>query len=480
MKVKAYFDDIDTVIIKFLNQATTEIKVAVAWFTNSSLLEVLCRQAQKGVNVKIILIDDEINKGIGRLNFTRLENLGGKVHFIKGDNYNKMHHKFCVIDQNTVITGSYNWTNQAKNNQENIMVVEGDITLMTEFLNTFNQLLQSQGSAQQSIVSSDAVKRRLEMIKNFILLDEIEEIQAQVNKLKGVIEKYQLMGIVESIEKGEYQSTVEQITDYLKRFTSLISSEDIEVSEIKFEIKILELQIESLSNANAEIERDLLLFNRRQFEILGDITRQILEVKAECARIRAKAQTQNDKKRQVELEQEAEEAQAQFEEYSEEYEEIQHERINVLNTEEAKELKDLYRRVCHLCHPDRVTDDKKEQATKIFIEARKAFENNDIQALMKIYQRLKLGDFSLTKVSSLKEIELLRATLAEMRHKFEKLLKDSYALQKDETVLAMYQVGENETAWIEYFESKKHIFEQELKQWLENLAQLKKEGKEHD
>ncbi|TAE00475.1 MAG: hypothetical protein EAZ97_05805 [Bacteroidetes bacterium] len=33
-----------------------------------------------------------------------------------------MHNKFCVIDSDIVLTGSYNWTNQAQRNDENITV----------------------------------------------------------------------------------------------------------------------------------------------------------------------------------------------------------------------------------------------------------------------------------------------------------------------------------------------------------------------
>ena len=37
-----------------------------------------------------------------------------------------MHHKFCVIDNSLLMTGSFNWTASAvKFNQENLMVLEG-------------------------------------------------------------------------------------------------------------------------------------------------------------------------------------------------------------------------------------------------------------------------------------------------------------------------------------------------------------------
>lgn len=35
-----------------------------------------------------------------------------------------MHHKFCIIDLKKVITGSFNWTNKANFNNENISVIE--------------------------------------------------------------------------------------------------------------------------------------------------------------------------------------------------------------------------------------------------------------------------------------------------------------------------------------------------------------------
>ncbi|MBF4102931.1 hypothetical protein INT80_11980 [Gallibacterium anatis] len=56
-------------------------------------------------------------------------------------------------------------------------------------------------------------------------------------------------------------------------------SEDYEAVELRFELKILELRLESLSNEQADLERNILLFNRMQYEILGDIIQQILELK---------------------------------------------------------------------------------------------------------------------------------------------------------------------------------------------------------
>jgi hypothetical protein len=52
-----------------------------------------------------------------------------------------MHYKFCIIDHNTVVTGTYNWRHMTRSNDENIT----DFTDLTDFtgkyLHTFDSLL---------------------------------------------------------------------------------------------------------------------------------------------------------------------------------------------------------------------------------------------------------------------------------------------------------------------------------------------------
>ena len=50
-----------------------------------------------------------------------------------------MHNKFCIIDLNKVIYGSYNWTGNAKYNNESITITEGR-EVAEDFANQFIQL----------------------------------------------------------------------------------------------------------------------------------------------------------------------------------------------------------------------------------------------------------------------------------------------------------------------------------------------------
>ena len=51
-----------------------------------------------------------------------------------------MHHKFCVIDNSVVVTGSFNWTDQAVNhNQENLLFLENK-DLARQYSDEFQRL----------------------------------------------------------------------------------------------------------------------------------------------------------------------------------------------------------------------------------------------------------------------------------------------------------------------------------------------------
>lgn len=103
-----------------LLKAERQILVAMAWFTDNDLKAILAAKAKSGLDVQVILSDVPDNE---KLDFSDMEAYGAKIFTIKGSGYAKMHHKFCVIDEKLSISGSYNWTmNARRNNHENITV----------------------------------------------------------------------------------------------------------------------------------------------------------------------------------------------------------------------------------------------------------------------------------------------------------------------------------------------------------------------
>jgi phosphatidylserine/phosphatidylglycerophosphate/cardiolipin synthase-like enzyme len=79
----------------------------------------LFNRKQEGINVRIVVLDDEINTKYG---FEYEKYFEAKRVPKSGQYENIMHHKFCVIDLKTVIHGSYNWTTKANWNRETASV----------------------------------------------------------------------------------------------------------------------------------------------------------------------------------------------------------------------------------------------------------------------------------------------------------------------------------------------------------------------
>jgi len=211
MELKAHFSDIHQVIIDHLQVAQTDIVAAVAWFTDREIFDVLCKKVRAKVKVSVILIADEINQGPHGLNFSLLGNLGGQVVFLPQASRNDpiMHHKFCVIDGATVITGSYNWSHKARSNDENITVVTGHADFAEKYLDAFTSLIERAGSPEPVAIDTNAVKRRLDLIRNLVMLGEQDDIAPHLRKLRPVAEALRLSQIISALDSGKYQAAVE-------------------------------------------------------------------------------------------------------------------------------------------------------------------------------------------------------------------------------------------------------------------------------
>lgn len=137
MKAESHFEEIHSVISSKIVNAKKEIKAAVAWFTDPDLIELLAHKAKNGVVVDLIISDNETNQ---KTDYSSLQAAGVNLQIYPQKGYGSMHHKFCIIDKEMVITGSYNWTINAKrNNGENIMIAKDEETI-NNYLKEFTDL----------------------------------------------------------------------------------------------------------------------------------------------------------------------------------------------------------------------------------------------------------------------------------------------------------------------------------------------------
>ncbi|WP_336686508.1 phospholipase D-like domain-containing protein [Chryseobacterium bernardetii] len=138
IEVEVHFEEIQRQIIEQIRLAKFTIWVAVAWFTDKDLMRELYEQKQKGINVRLVILDDEINAKSG---FQYEKYFETKRVHKTGIYQNIMHHKFCIIDLKTIVHGSYNWTTKAKWNRETISI-ENSRELAEKYATEFKQLIK--------------------------------------------------------------------------------------------------------------------------------------------------------------------------------------------------------------------------------------------------------------------------------------------------------------------------------------------------
>lgn len=152
---EVYFSNIRTKLLQELNEAKKSIFIAVAWFTNDDLFGMLCMKLKQSIKVELIIINDYINNWEFGLPFQKFVDLGGKLYLSEYPSI--MHHKFCLIDNETIFNGSYNWTYYAEmRNDENCMMFKGKPNLMKEFKTEFKKLKSKLGNTIEEVVPFDS------------------------------------------------------------------------------------------------------------------------------------------------------------------------------------------------------------------------------------------------------------------------------------------------------------------------------------
>tara|TARA_R110000744_G_scaffold379578_2_gene498040 strand:+ start:1257 stop:1748 length:492 start_codon:yes stop_codon:yes gene_type:complete len=108
-------------VANHINQAKKSIYVQAYGFTHVEIIDSLIEAKKRGVIVEIILDSSNFSKKKLPL-IKELEELGIKIH--KAKVYGIAHNKIMIIDEQKVLTGSFNFTKSADTrNAENILVI---------------------------------------------------------------------------------------------------------------------------------------------------------------------------------------------------------------------------------------------------------------------------------------------------------------------------------------------------------------------
>lgn len=115
------FNDFYWYIREALLQARYDVKIAVAWLNFKIYSDIFSILLKKHVKLQIIINDDFINSKHDEV-IECLRKNGAVIYKRKMPTTKQyMHEKFCIIDNERVLNGSYNWSLNANKNFENLM-----------------------------------------------------------------------------------------------------------------------------------------------------------------------------------------------------------------------------------------------------------------------------------------------------------------------------------------------------------------------
>ena len=443
MQTEAIFENIAERILTEIQKANNSIYIAVAWFTNKSIFEQLIKKAKNGCQIQIIISNDLINEN-SSIDFNKLEKHNGKVYKIGNGDTELMHNKFCIIDFNTVITGSYNWSYKAENNFENIVINSNVTSLAEQFVTEFNQIKKKYypNETIQNEFPIEIIIKRLEIIKNIILLEDIDDISIAVEKLKRYQFNEDVKTIISSISNKEFAKAITTIQEFINSYQQITIWNDPEIAGIKLEIKILESQINAFDNEKIELEKVISDFQHRHTIELGEVILEVLRLR--------KIKYKNHKKET--------EAEEDFNNYSKQYETEKDKKQFELDEEEKLELKKKFRKATTMCHPDKVSEEQKAEAEEIFIELKKAYDEHDLEKVNQLLHDLENGKKFVSQADSISEKEKLKITLEKLKQKLKGIENEIISLKETE----IFTTINNITNWDNYFTETKTQLEEEL------------------
>jgi phosphatidylserine/phosphatidylglycerophosphate/cardiolipin synthase-like enzyme len=126
---------ITQMIVNELNSAKKSIEVQAYSFTSAEIAKALMDANKRGVNVRIILNKSQQTEKYSSATF--VANAGIPVHIDRA--FQIAHSKIMIVDKADVITGSFNFTKSAEqNNAENCLILRGNRRLVDIYEENWN------------------------------------------------------------------------------------------------------------------------------------------------------------------------------------------------------------------------------------------------------------------------------------------------------------------------------------------------------
>jgi len=124
------------VIISAISGAKNSVYVQACQLTAKPFADAMRGAKNRGLDVQLILDKTQLNAKTSQY-FYLVEH---KIPIYIDNKVAIAHNKVIIIDGNTVLTGSYNYTKNAENrNAENVIIIKDDDVLAKQYIDNFNR-----------------------------------------------------------------------------------------------------------------------------------------------------------------------------------------------------------------------------------------------------------------------------------------------------------------------------------------------------
>lgn len=129
--------DAESRVVAVIGEARQSIRVAAYSFTSKPITEALIRAKRRGVDVRAVL--DKTRQAERNSAATRLlaDGIAVRIHA----RHAIMHHKFLIVDNDAIETGSFNYTaSAARKNAENVVIIREDAAAVKKYATEWQRL----------------------------------------------------------------------------------------------------------------------------------------------------------------------------------------------------------------------------------------------------------------------------------------------------------------------------------------------------
>ena len=289
---------------------------------------------------------------------------------------------------------------------------------------------------------------RLNLIQEAITLGDEDVIVLQSVRLPA-----EMKSLAELLTAKKYADAAVWIGEYRRDNFAPVEYRDPEIAGLQMELANLESVLAELLAEKNEALRKVDTFtaehNANLGEILGTIFKLLMQMQEK------RAATEQSPEQEEELRQ-----------AREEYEEFEQQQADTpqtvsLDAEQKKEIKKLFRKAAHICHPDRLPDEKKEEGIRMFQELEAAYRKQDISRVREILRKLEGGDWTALSAEVF-DADLLRQHIEIIRNRISAVKTEVEQIYNDEIWQLIESIKVAGETWDDYFAATKRGLDVQL------------------